>query len=585
MGRPSRFVSDFPELLAAWDSQRNASLPSEVSTNSATAYWWSCPVCGYGFQSKVRARLYAKEPCPACALAKRDAKKRERVGSLASAFPKVAAEWHPDRNPGLSPDVLAPGSSKSVWWRCASCGIEWRARIGHRTGVGAGCPSCGRAKARDSRRQGFLTERGSLADAFPGIAAQWHPTRNGNLTPDQVLPFAATPAWWQCSRGHHWQTAIYNRTIGKTKCPFCNAQTSEIELRLFTELDGLFGNAVWRADVEGVEVDVWLPDRGLGIEIDGYPWHEGKERQDAEKTRKLEAAGHRLLHLRHELLVPLSDADVRFGSRTPHRDLIVMALRRAEALDWLPAGSAERYETAGGFVNGARFDEMMSWLPGPMPGNSLADTHPDVAAQWHHERNLPLTPSGITAGSSRKVWWRCPNGHEWSAVIVNRAKGAGCAMCSKKAASAEHNLVAADPETMRFWDAEKNDADPACLTPRSNRVVWWRCASGHSFDMSVKDFARRRSCPYCAGKRVGAGNSVLAALPALAALWDHERNGSIGPGDVARSSGKRFWWRCPRCNLSWEASPNQMARHPVAVHCPSCRRLHRRQGRADGLGQ
>ena len=39
--------------------------------------------------------------------------------------------------------------------------------------------------------------------------------------------------------------------------------------------------------------------------------------------------------------------------------------------------------------------------------NDLATTYPDLAAQWHEEKNGKLTPKDITAGHHKKVWWRC----------------------------------------------------------------------------------------------------------------------------------------------------------------------------------
>jgi len=33
-----------------------------------------------------------------------------------------------------------------------------------------------------------------------------------------------------------------------------------------------------------------------------------------------------------------------------------------------------------------------------------------------------LTPSDVTVGYGKKVWWQCAYGHEWEAVIVNRKK-------------------------------------------------------------------------------------------------------------------------------------------------------------------
>jgi hypothetical protein len=66
-----------------------------------------------------------------------------------------------------------------------------------------------------------------------------------------------------------------------------------------------------------------------------------------------------------------------------------------------------------------------------LPGfNDLETVRPDLAAQWHFERNPGIGPSGFTIGSSTKVWWVCESGHEWSAQIANRNQGRGCPKCA-----------------------------------------------------------------------------------------------------------------------------------------------------------
>ena len=43
--------------------------------------------------------------------------------------------------------------------------------------------------------------------------------------------------------------------------------------------------------------------------------------------------------------------------------------------------------------------------------NSLAAVHPELIVEWS-DRNLPLTPDGVTFGSNKKVWWKGTCGHE-----------------------------------------------------------------------------------------------------------------------------------------------------------------------------
>jgi rubrerythrin len=60
----------------------------------------------------------------------------------------------------------------------------------------------------------------------PDIAKQWHPIKNGEKRPSDVLPNATYRAWWLCDVcGNEWVTAVYNRTNGKG-CTVCARRIS-----------------------------------------------------------------------------------------------------------------------------------------------------------------------------------------------------------------------------------------------------------------------------------------------------------------------------------------------------------------------
>ena len=65
--------------------------------------------------------------------------------------------------------------------------------------------------------------------------------------------------------------------------------------------------------------------------------------------------------------------------------------------------------------------------------NDLASMFPDIAREWNIERNGDLSPEKVVYGSGKRVWWKCDNGHEWQARIVDRTNnhgsGAICPYC------------------------------------------------------------------------------------------------------------------------------------------------------------
>ena len=62
-----------------------------------------------------------------------------------------------------------------------------------------------------------------LSESHPELAAQWHPTKNGDLTPDAVSGGSRKKIWWICPEGpdHEWQAVLSNRTLNGTGCPCC----------------------------------------------------------------------------------------------------------------------------------------------------------------------------------------------------------------------------------------------------------------------------------------------------------------------------------------------------------------------------
>ena len=63
----------------------------------------------------------------------------------------------------------------------------------------------------------------SLADLFPDVAVEWHPTLNCDVTPVDMFGGTSTKFWWKCdvADDHEWHATTYNRTINDTGCPCC----------------------------------------------------------------------------------------------------------------------------------------------------------------------------------------------------------------------------------------------------------------------------------------------------------------------------------------------------------------------------
>ena len=125
----------------------------------------------------------------------------------------LAAEWHPTKNGALTPEQVTVSSSKRVYW-LGKCGHEWQAAIRNRNN-GAGCPVC-------SGRQ-VLWGYNDLHTTNPLLAAEWHPTKNGDITSEKVTAGSNKVVWWKCKKGHEWQAKVNDRKNGNG-CPVCANQ-------------------------------------------------------------------------------------------------------------------------------------------------------------------------------------------------------------------------------------------------------------------------------------------------------------------------------------------------------------------------
>ncbi len=117
------------------------------------------------------------------------------------------------------------GSNRRVWWICAKgCDHEWEAVIASRV-RGNKCPYCAHQK---------LSVTNSLATLYPEVSKQWHPTKNINLTPNQVISGSNKKAWWRCPNNpnHEWEAVIASRVNG-AGCPICNLGWTVAAIRQF----------------------------------------------------------------------------------------------------------------------------------------------------------------------------------------------------------------------------------------------------------------------------------------------------------------------------------------------------------------
>lgn len=552
-----QLIKDNLTLLAEWDYEKNAKkqlFPETTSCGSNKKAWWFCSL-GHSWEATIYERANGSG-CPYCA----NKKVLAGYNDLATTNPELVAEWNYLKNTELKIDEVTANTIKKAWWICDK-GHEWEAVIASRT-RGSGCPVCSNRK--------LLKGYNDLATLRPDLVYEWHPTKNNDLNADEVIATSNMKVWWQCKHGHEWECCIVDRLRYDTGCPICSGKKI---LKGYNDLATLRPDLVyeWHATKNIISPsDVGLNNKNKvwwrcskGHEWQAAIYNRVRGSGCPICSRQKSSTKQLFFDVHPELLTEWdSSLNPNLNSKTIPLKSNKKALWRCSLGHTWEATFANRDKGSGcPYCSGNKTIQGQT---------DLATTHPDLVKEWNYEKNAPLTPSEVSAGSSKKVWWKCEYGHEWEASINNRKKGNGCPVCTGKVAVAGYNdLATIAPDLAKEWHQTKNGSLlPSQVTKGYGSPVWWMCSEGHEWKTTVGlRLGKGTQCPYCTGKKVVEGKTDLLTLsPEVAAEWNYEKNYPLTPNEVSAQSGQVVWWKCEHGH-EWET---QIKNRYNGRGCPIC---------------
>ena len=115
--------------------------------------------------------------------------------------------------------------------------------------------------------------------------------------------------------------------------------------------------------------------------------------------------------------------------------------------------------------------------------------------EFDSERNrrAGVDPDKITAGSNKMVHWicnKCRKGqvHVFVASPQNRlGNNRGCPCCASKKACICNSLQSLYPALAAEYDTARNGVGPEQVLSRSGKMVFWKNASGHTWEQTPAD--------------------------------------------------------------------------------------------------
>lgn len=627
-----KYVSDYPELLAEWDNERNVGLnPSDVTAGSHKIIWWRCKN-KHSWKAMVKNRTKGIG-CPYCS----GRYVSSGVNDLATVYPELAVEWDYTKNGDLKPTDVSCGNGRKVWWICKQHGHSWQAIIGNRTLHNQGCPYCAGKRVIEG-----LTD---ISTTDPAIATEWDYEKNGELKPTQVSRSSNKKVWWKCSCGHSWQAIIANRTKG-IGCPYCSGKQAITGVNdlatthpeLVKEWDFSKNGDLLPSNVTfGSGKKAWWK-----CFICGYEW------QAVISSRAGSAKCGCPLCSNQTVVPGVNDLATSFPELLEEWDY---QKNKGVSPDQVCSGTAKKVwwkckkcgrSWKAEIRNRSQKGIGCAVCSGKACGtgvNDLATLYPWLVEEFDEKKN-GFAATEVAAHTATIVWWKCSIcGKSWRAAISNRTgfNRTGCPHCDREKKTSF-------PEQAVFYYIKKFFPDAIngyklqsgreldIFIPSINFAVeydgnLWHTANGRDdlkneecieagiklirireaglpklntscicYDVGTNNIAdlekaiigllsyelnihieeinidiQRDSLLIQSQYRTLKRSKALSVLfPEISEEWCFEKNGELTPDKVTAGSGAKVWWKCKTCGYEWRTSIGH--RTSGGTGCPKCKK-------------
>jgi len=350
------------------------------------------------------------------------------LNKLIETNPELLSEFHETLNEDISLDKLTKGSDQKIWWKCnvASDHI-WQASVSSRV-RGTGCPCCSGKKFVFSKSLAFCNEH---------LSKQWHPFKNGNLTPQNTRATSKEKIWWICQKNnsHVWPATVNSRSQG-TGCPFC----ANLKIQFENSLSAVYPEIAkqWHPSKNGLIKASQIAPRAKNK----YWWkcdvaddHEWEASVDNRQKGNCPICSNRITVESNALTTTHPDLCKEWHP-TKNFNLIPNELNAGSNRKiWWKCNKANDHEWEAKINTRTRKNAASCPCCANLKiveSNCLKTTHPQLIEEWNWEKNKQ-SPNSVVWGTRKKVWWKCKinSEHVWEAAIANRAtkRNQGCPFC------------------------------------------------------------------------------------------------------------------------------------------------------------
>jgi very-short-patch-repair endonuclease len=201
----------------------------------------------------------------------------------------------------------------------------------------------------------------------------------------------------------------------------------------------------------------------------------------------------------------------------------------------------------------------------------------------HPTKNGNFNPNITRIGSSKILWFLCSEcGHDFQMSLNNVNSDHWCGYCGNNWKHCENddcnycnNKSFQSHEKSKYWHPTKNgDITPKDVLPSSNKKYWFHCEDcGHDFEKILNNITSGSWCKYCTHvwKHCGDEECNYCYKKSFkshekAKFW-HSTKNTVSPLYVAKSSGKKRWFKCNECGHDFNMSINHITQDSWCKYC------------------
>ena len=422
------------DLLEEWDGDKNEHLtPKDVAHASGKKVWWICKTCKNSWSARIAGRTNSCG-CPYCANQKLLIGVNDfETWCKHNQKPSLIDEWDKNKNDGLLPCEVMRASNKKVWWKCSTCGHEWKATIVNRYN-GQSCPKCtARLSVSFPEKAVFYY----IKKLFPLAQENYQPTW---LFPGELDIYISELNLGIEYDGQQWHKDAERDRIKDDKCKNNNTHIWRIREPSSPKLvSHSFCFELADTSIPALEACIKriaskisrFSNIKLSVNLkrDATFIYELIDRHVKDNSLREWCLSHQRTDLLNEWNYSkngaLTPQKITWGT---NRKVWWICDRGHEWQARISSRSIDQQKCP--FCTNTKvwigYNDLETWCK-----NNHRD---DLMKEWNQLRNGALLPRNVIKSSKKKAWWKCSTcGHEWQAEIANRSvKGQGCPKCARK---------------------------------------------------------------------------------------------------------------------------------------------------------